>query len=66
VRRLAAALRAANRSRSKSRTELAALQIGCLFPQLHFDGFAQGVYRFQVEPGFDGYFLAGQILGHSP
>jgi hypothetical protein len=37
-----------------------------LFFQLHLDGFADRVNRFQIEIGFDGHLLAGQILGHSP
>jgi len=37
-----------------------------LLLQLHFDGFGHRVDRFQIELGFDGDFLAGQILGHSP
>jgi hypothetical protein len=42
------------------------LAIRLLLLQEHFDGFAHRVNRFEIELGFDGDFLAGQILGHSP
>jgi hypothetical protein len=37
-----------------------------LLLQEDLDGLADGVNRLEVELGFDGHFLADQILGHSP